>query len=259
MKLPHLVSALGLLAYAIPSPAQDPFEIHIYQYETLEPGRFTLEQHLNYVGVGTKTGSGTVAPSNDQLHLTYEVTGAITDNLSLGFMLLTGEIPGTAGLQYAGWRVLPHFYVPREWHWPVDLGFVAEFSFQTTQFEENSRRVELRPIVEKRFGDVLVTVNPVFERALHGPGVGEGWIFSPGARVGYQKHERFAPSVEYYSSLGPVQGLLPAGEQLHQLYFGGDLKVRENLLVNAGVGVGLTSAGEKLVFKSRVEWEFGRK
>jgi hypothetical protein len=155
--------------------------------------------------------------------------------------------------------VLPHFYVPKEWHWPVDLGLVAEFSFQTTQFEENSRRVELRPIVEKKFGYVLVTANPVFERALHGPGVGDGWIFSPGGRVGYQRYERFAPSVEYYSSLGPVAGLLPTGEQFHQLYFGGDFKLREGLLMNAGVGVGITSVGERLVFTSRVELEFGRK
>jgi hypothetical protein len=99
----------------------------------------------------------------------------------------------------------------------------------------------------------------VFERALHGPGVSDGWIFSPAGRVGYQKYERFAPSVEYYSSLGPVQDVLPANEQIHQFYLGGDWKPRENLLVNVGVGLGATDAGERLVFKSRVEWEFGRK
>ena len=42
--------------------AQDPFEIHIYPYETLAPGQFTLEQHLNYVGIATKTFVGSVAP-----------------------------------------------------------------------------------------------------------------------------------------------------------------------------------------------------
>jgi len=125
--------ALVLLFGGVAAFAQDPFEIHIYQYELLQPGRFTLEQHLNYVGIGTKTFLGTVAPTNDQFHMTYELTGGITPNISLGFMLLTGERPGGgSGLQYAGWRILPHFYAPKSWHWPVDVGLVGEFSFQRT-------------------------------------------------------------------------------------------------------------------------------
>ena len=33
--------------------AQDPFEIHVYEYESLKPGTFSLESHLTYVAVGT--------------------------------------------------------------------------------------------------------------------------------------------------------------------------------------------------------------
>ncbi len=29
--------------------AQDPFEIHVLEYEQLKPGEFTFENHLNYV------------------------------------------------------------------------------------------------------------------------------------------------------------------------------------------------------------------
>jgi len=50
---------LGLLACAAGlARAQDPFEIHVYEYETLHPGQFTLEAHLNYVGSGTKDYQG---------------------------------------------------------------------------------------------------------------------------------------------------------------------------------------------------------
>ncbi len=45
----------------------------------------------------------------------------------------------------------PHFYAPESWDLPVKLGFVAEFSFQNTRYEENSRRAELRPIVDREF------------------------------------------------------------------------------------------------------------
>jgi hypothetical protein len=42
--------------------AQDPFEIHVYEYEMLRPGEFTLETHLNYVGSGAKDFEGPIAP-----------------------------------------------------------------------------------------------------------------------------------------------------------------------------------------------------
>jgi len=34
--------------------AQDPFEIQVYEYETVPKGRWNLENHINYVGKGTK-------------------------------------------------------------------------------------------------------------------------------------------------------------------------------------------------------------
>ena len=37
--------------------AQDPFEIHVLEYEDLQPGEFTAEVHTNYVGAGTTVGA----------------------------------------------------------------------------------------------------------------------------------------------------------------------------------------------------------
>lgn len=254
-----MLAWLAVVPGATAVRAQDPFEIHVYQYESLEPGRFTLEQHMNYVASGTKSYDGAVAPTNNQLHMTYELTGGITENVSLGVMLLSAHRPGGPALQYAGWRLLPHLYAPKSWNLPFGLGFVGEFSFQTTVYEENSRRIELRPIVEKRFGAFLLTGNPIFERALHGPGVRNGWGFEPAARAGYQGFEGFALSVEYYGALGPVTSPLPRGEQLHRLYFGGDWKLAKNLVWNFGVGPAISPAGDRLVLKSRLEFEFGRR
>jgi len=75
----------------------------------LPPGGFTLEAHFNFVGIGTNSFDGQVAPTNHQFHMTGELTGGITDNISLGFMVLSAVRPGGPGLEYAGWRVLPHF------------------------------------------------------------------------------------------------------------------------------------------------------
>lgn len=239
--------------------AQDPFEIHVYEYETLARGQATFETHLNYVSLGTRVFNGTVAPTNNQFHMTFEVTAGITDQISIGVMQLNGVRPGGSGLEYAGWRLLPHFYAPESWHLPVKLGLVTEFSFQRTQYEENSRRVEVRPIVEKSWGRYQLDFNPVFERALHGPGVRDGWNFEPAGRVAYEAEGRFSPSLEYYSSWGPLPDFLPVRQQFHQILPGGDIKLNERAIVSIGVGVAITPAGSRVVLKTRVEITFGHK
>jgi hypothetical protein len=231
--------------------AQDPFEIHVYEYETLSPLRFTLEQHLNYWAIGSKEFDGTAAPSNDQMHMTYELTGGITNQISVGFMQLNGVIPGS-GFQYAGWRVLPHFYAPKTWHLPLDIGLVTEFSFVRPQFLVDTRHVEIRPILERTEGAFQFDFNPVFARALHGPGVRDGWTFEPAARVAYgAKSAHLRPYLEWYGEINPVQ--------VHQLFPGVDLDLGHNIVWSLGVGTGLTSEPPRLVIKSHLEFEFGRR
>jgi hypothetical protein len=250
---------LLFLVYTGTARAQDPFEIHVYEYEQLPPGGFTLEGHFNFVGIGTDSFEGPVAPTNHQFHMTGELTGGITDNVSLGVMVLSAVRPGGVGPEYAGWRLLPHFYAPKSWHLPLDLGLVAEFSFQRTTYEENPNRMEIRPIIERKFGHLQLDLNPVFERTLHGPGVREGWGFEPAARAAYEMNERFTPSLEYYSADGPLPAFLPIDQQIHQIYPGGDVRLTNDLLLNVGVGVGLTPAGDRFIYKSRLEYSFGRK
>jgi hypothetical protein len=257
---PASLTVGGILFLSFPTiaRAQDPFEIHVYEYEELPPGGFTLEGHFNFVIIGTNSFDGPVAPTNHQFHMTGELTGGITDHISLGFMLLSAVRPAGDGLDYAGWRVLPHFYAPKSWRLPLDLGLVAEFSFQQTAYEANSNRVEIRPILEKKLGRFQLDLNPVFERALHGPGVPQGWSFEPAFRVAYELNQRFSPSFEYYSDDGSFPSLRPVNQQIHHLYPGGDLKLTRKLLWNFGIGIGLTSAGDRLVYKSRLEYTFGR-
>jgi len=195
-------------------------------------------------------------PTNNQFHMTFELTEGLTNNNALGIMLLTAERPSGPALEYAGWRILPHFYALKSRKLPVDLGFVAEFGFQKTTYEEDSRHVELRPIIGKQVGKVEIDFNPVFERALHGPGVRDGWGFQPAARFAYEMNERFTPSLEYYASTGSFPTGAPLDRQTHQIYPGGEVKLSKRLQLNVGVGVGLSSADNRLVYKSRVEYDF---
>ena len=225
------------------APAQDPFEIHVYEYEPLSWHEYSLEAHVNGMAQGTDMRDGSLVPANQQKHLTLEPTLGISENLALGFMFLSAWEPGY-GPQFAGWRVLPHFYAPESWGLPFRLGFVAEFSFQNTRYEENSRRAEFRPILDKEFSHWQIVFNPVVERALHGPGTRRGWNLEP-AMLLRLKRPKFSPSVEYYGEVESLNVRPRAQPEVHQLFLGGDWQAAEIFSVNFGI-----------VVKSRFEWDW---
>jgi hypothetical protein len=247
---------LGLLCCASTVWAQDPFEIHIYEYEPLLRGEYSFEAHLNFVTQGNALRDGTLLPTKHQTHLTLEPTIGLSETFALGFMFLNAWEPGYSP-QFAGWRVLPHVYAPASWHLPVRLGFVAEFSFQRTRYEENSRRVELRPIIDRDFSRWQLVFNPVFDRTLHGPGIAHGWNFEPAMLLRW-KRTTFSPSLEYYGEVDTINVRPRAQPEVHQLFVGGDWKAHPAFSINFGTGFDLGSRGPGVVLKSRFEWNWGR-
>ena len=247
---------LLLLCYAPQVSAQDPFEIHIYEYEPLSWRSYSLEAHLNFDPQGNALRDGSLLPTHNQTHLTLEPTFGLSENFAVGFMFLNAWEPGYSP-QFAGWRVLPHFYAPESWHLPVHVGFVAEFSFQNARYEENTRRVELRPILDREFSRWQIVFNPVFERALHGPGTRRGWNFEPEMLLRL-KRPGLSPSVEYYGGIESINVHPRAQPEVHQLFLGGDWRVTPIFSVNMGVGFDLGPRGPGLVLKSRFEWDWHR-
>jgi hypothetical protein len=249
---------LLLLVCAAALRAQDPFEIHVYEYEPLPLGTVTYEAHTNYVLNGTTKSDGLVAPTQSQFHFTSELTAGLTDDFRAALVLLTAKRPDHP-LEYAGFRVLPHIYAPPRWHLPLNLGFVAEFSFAKAAYVDNPWQVELRPIVEKHIGRLQMDGDPVFSRALRGSNTSRGWVFEPAARIGWQLSRNFTPSLEYYSSWGSIQHSDAVHDQMQQIFAGGDLRLREDLTWSFGLGFGLTGTGNRLILKSHFQFEFGHK
>jgi hypothetical protein len=239
-----LMVSMGVLC------AQDPFEIHVLEYEQLQPSEFTFENHMNYVAQGAATQS--------VFHDTYELTAGVTDDVSFGVMQLNAWKPG-GPLESAGWRLVPHLYVPRSWHLPVDFGLVAEFAFENGAWDPDTRSVTILPILEKRFRRVQFDLNPTFGRSLHGPDTDHGWGVGLAGRVGFDRAKRFTPSLEYYGDWGPLPAFEPFVTQMHQILPGGDIRLRKNIIWSLGVGVGITPATDRIVYKSRLEISFGGK
>lgn len=77
-----------ILVFALRASAQDPFEIHVYEYEPLSLHQYSLEAHLNFDTQGTTTRDGTVLPTLHQTHLTLEPTIGVSPEFAVGFMFL---------------------------------------------------------------------------------------------------------------------------------------------------------------------------
>lgn len=255
--------ALFLLGWSLATgvcQAQDNFEIQVYEWETVPKGMWDLETHLNYTGRGTNTAQGTVAPSAHQFHMAYELTHGLTEHFELAGYLLLAHRAGIDGpLEYAGVRLRPRYSFPKEWGLPLDISISGEVGFPRKAYEENGTTLELRTILEKKVGKYQFDVNPTLARALRGPGTKDGWEFEPAVRLAYEAHKRFTASLEYYGATGPIGNPLPGREQGHQFYPGGDVNFNENLVLNFGVGMAVTDAGNRLVYKVRLGWMFGKK
>jgi hypothetical protein len=235
--------------------AQDIFEIQVYEYLTVPRGKWNLETHFNHSIRGVKEAGGTVQPTQGQSRLTFELTRGLTDWFELAGYLAFARQPGE-GPRFAAWRIRPRVRAPEGWHLPLLLSLSAEVAFPENRYEAETATLEIRPVLERRFGPLQLDLNPVVGRSLKGPGAAEGWDFEPGARVGVAVHRRVDLSLEYYGSYGPLGDFLPRSEQVHLFFGGGDVQLRENLVLNLGLGLAATSAGEQTVLKTRLGWMF---
>lgn len=249
-----LVFAMAGLTPAARLAAQDPFEIEVYGYRTAARSEWELDTHLNYIARGTTTFDGALAPGEHQAHLAFELTRGLTDHLEMAAYLLSAYRPGS-GIDYAGARVRSRVRAPEDWRLPVGVSLAAELEFSPAAYDESAIGLEIRPIIERRIGRLLLDVDPVLERGLraHQGTRAAEWEFEPSARLGFTLTPALDLSLEYYGKLGEV-----AAKRVHQVYPGMDLKLGEDFEINLGVGFGLTSAGSRMVLKTRFEVPLGR-
>jgi len=67
------------------APAQDNYEIQVYEAETVEKGHAMLELHSNFNARGNTTSTDGTIPTNHQLHETLEITHGFTSWFETGF------------------------------------------------------------------------------------------------------------------------------------------------------------------------------
>ena len=243
------------LLNAAAARAQDNYEIQVYEYELVEKGHTMVELHSNFTFQGSKSTTDGTYPTNHQLHETIEITHGFTDWFETGFYIFASAQNGY-GIDWVGDHIRPRVAVPKRWNWPVGVSVSQEIGYQRRQFSVDTWTYELRPIVDKQVGRWYFSFNPSFDKSLHGQSAGQGFVFSPNAKVSYDFTKKISGGLEYYGSLGPVTGFDPVAGQQQQIFPAIDLNVSPKWEINFGVGVGVTRSTDHLIAKMILGYRF---
>lgn len=241
-------AVLLVFLFTLKLKAQDNYEIQVYGSETVEKGRTMVELHSNYTINGSKIASGPELPTNHVIHETIEITHGWTTWFETGFYIFN-SVGSDGRTAYVGSHIRPRVAAPDSWKWPVGVSISTEFGFQKSAFDANTCSLEIRPIIDKKWGKTYISFNPTVDQSFVGPDANQGLIFSPNLKGSYDVSKAVALGLEYYGSTGPFFKYDTFQQQQHQLFIATDLNVSPNWEFNAGVGYGFTQSTDKAIVK----------
>ena len=234
--------------------AIDFYEIQIYPTDTTPKNVLQLELHSN--SVTSATGSEAHAQLNPyQVHETLEATYGLTPHIEIGQYFATAKL-SNGEYEYAGSRSKLHFGLGASDSWPLQVGANLELDYMRRAAEENPLSLEMRPIMQKRFGKLWIVANFAFEKPFRGPGTHRGVTLSPSGEISYDLISWLSPALEYYGDMGSLEHLPGVQHQQHFLVPALDFYLLPKLELNLGVGFGLTRASNGVFLKSIVGWRF---
>jgi len=239
-----------------PALAGDPFEIQVYDGTANRPMEPGIELHLNHWATGNHDATPPEAPLHGQFHATLEPSLGLTPFWELGAYLQGAVRTDDGVVDWGGAKLRSKFVMPPTWdaHWRLGVNF--EVAYLPATYDHDKWGSEVRPIVAWHDDDWLFALNPILDQPLAGSDASQGPSFQPALKVA-RTVGPVALGFEYYATLGPISNVLPWKDQQQQVFEVVDLLSVEDFELNAGVGEGLTSSSEGVVFKVILGYEFG--
>ena len=248
-----LLACLVLLLLARPAAAQlDPFEFEVYPYKTLGGGMIEVESLNSVVARGHRQAelgtSGGTLPSQSMWRTAVEVAYGLTDRIEVAAYVNLAK-PRGGDLQYAGAKFRLRGSLFDQGQLPVDLGWYIELAYaRTPKFDDQKLELELRPIIQRDFGDFSVMLNPIFEKILFGSEAKEGFEFGYAHGIYYRWMRALTPGIEFYGGIGMIKHPDPSKEQQHYIF----PVVRgesHGIEYSVGPGFGLTRGSDRVIVK----------
>jgi len=236
--------------------AGDPFEIQVYDGTANAPLVPGIELHLNQWATGNQGATPPEAPLHGQFHATLEPSLGILPWWELGAYLQGAVRTDQGVVDWAGVKLRSKFVTPPTWdpHWRLGMNF--EVSYLPPTYDHDKWGSEIRPILAWHDPDWLFVLNPILDQPLAGSDASQGPSFQPALKVA-RTVGPVALGIEYYATLGPITNVAPWSDEQQQIFECVDLLSVEDFELNAGVGEGLTTSSEGVVFKVILGYEFG--
>src|SRR6202790_1925242 len=226
-------------------PAKAVDEIQVYNAGIAAVGQFTIQQHLNYIGLGVKDPpfpGGLV--SNHSINGTPEFAYGVTDWWEVG-LYLPFAIQNQQFLSDS-FKLRTLFVSPHADQRNFFYGVNFEFSNTTPKFSQTRFALEIRPIIGIRNADYEFIVNPIVDVGFGKYGEAD---FAPAARVARNLGHDLFVGLEYYADFGQIGNFAKLADQQHTLFAVTDFKLGV-FDVDFGIGYGLTPGSDRFVVKT---------
>ena len=160
--------------------------------------------------------------------------------------------------EYLGSQLRPRVTVPEKCNWPFGASLSLEFGFfRNSAREKYFWQGEIRPIIDKTFGNFYFSLNPNIDFVLTGDE--KRWGLAPQFKSVYTIQQKFGIGFEYYSSLGTFRDILPVGQQEHLIGPMIDLYTDPKWEFNGGMLFGLTDNSNQQILKILIGRRIGLK
>ena len=243
----RLVVVTLVLFLGVPSRAfAQADEIQVYDGGLAPVGTFNLTIHSNFTPKGLTAPAFPGAVVADQsFNGVPEWALGVTSWFEAGLYLPLYSRDKDAGWGLDGVKLRALFAVPNADERSFFYGANFEFSYNARRWDTRRVTSEIRPIIGWHLKPVDIIINPIVDTSYDGF---RNLEFVPAARVAYNFPSGWVMAIEEYADVGPLHDIAPLGEQAHQVYAVVDRTWKE-WEIEAGVGVGLTDASDRLTFK----------
>ena len=240
-----VATALALITVSAPALAQTD-EIQVYDGGIAPVGTLNLTLHNNYTpkGLTTPAFPGAVV-ADKSFNGVPEWALGVTPWFEAGLYLPLYSRDKTSGFGLDGFKLRALFAVPNADDRRFFYGANFEFSINARRWDATRFTSEIRPIIGWHLKPIDIIINPIVDTAYDGL---KNLEFVPATRVACHLPSGWAVAVEEYDDFGPLHAFAPLGDQAHQL-FGVVDRTWKDWDIEAGIGVGLTGASDRLTLK----------
>lgn len=244
----HIVLVIALTITCAVTAAAQTDEIQVYDGVIAEPGIFNLTWHNNFtpIGLGTPAFPGGLV-NNHNLNGVTEWAYGVTEWFEAGLYLPLYSISASHGPTVNGGKIRLLFTVPHAADRRFFYASNFEFSYNSKHWDPRPYTSEIRLIVGLHLKPWDIVINPIMDNSWYGGF--KRLEFVPAERVAYNFfNPKWAVAIEEYADYGQFRRFFTEREQFHQAWgvFDHDAKYFH---IEAGIGMGLTAASDRLTFK----------